>query len=373
MHCDLLVLGGGVIGLACARAIHDRHPGLRVAILDADTGALPASRAAAGMLAPFAEFAEDSPLARFCTESLARYRGGWLDRLTKESGVAVECLWNGTLVPAFLGEDARFDAKCRDIAERGLAHRILEGPALRAAEPALAPAIERALWLPEGVLNPRQLHDALREAGRRRGFVFLEDRATEVIADGARVAGLRLAGGGEVGCERLLAATGAWGEAVARLLDVRFPVGPVKGQVGRIAAPDGLLRHIIHLKALYLAPRPGQGVVLGATEEPGAGFDTTVAPRVMADFHADAARLVPALADCPLAEAWAGFRPRTPDAAPLLGPIARWSNVLVATGHFRNGILLTPLTGEVLAGLYDGEAAWEEFAAERFVGVGGRS
>jgi len=369
MRFDILILGGGVIGLACARALHGRHPGLAIGILDAPAQAMPASLAAAGMLAPWSEFPEASPLGELCVASHRMYLA-FVAELARDTGVELELEGAGTLVPDVAFERERFEGKLAAWRARGVEHEIIEGAALRAAEPALSPAVARAARLPERIVNPRRLHGALRADAARRGVQWVEGRASARIQNGDRVEGLVLDDGRRVECETLVAATGAWTRDVAELLDLRFDVAPVKGQMLLIEARDGLLNHVVHLKSVYLAPRAGAGIVVGSTMEE-RGFDATVDEHFVREFRARAVDLVPELAGKPTLERWAGHRPRSSDGLPILGRTPRWSNAIVATGHFRNGILLTPATGEIVARLYDDAACatWAEFSPARFAGA----
>ena len=228
---DLLILGAGSIGLACAREIRRRHPSHRIAILDAPTGALPASRAAAGMLAPFAELAEDSPLARWCEESLVAYPA-FAAELERETGISIGLHRDGTLVPEADGE-YHLDRSIEYWTRRGLAWKLIEREALRRAEPSLAPSVRRAAWLPEAGLNSRQLHEALLAAVRVTGLAWIQGSARRVLAEGDHVVGVELADGRVVRCRAMLAATGAWTSPVAELLDLRFHIKPIKGQIVR--------------------------------------------------------------------------------------------------------------------------------------------
>lgn len=363
---DLLVLGGGVIGLACARAIQRRHPKMTVGIVDAPTQAMPASRAAAGMLAPYAEFGEDTPLARACEQSLQLY-DEFLSELLTESRIPVSFVRHGTLIPETREEKPRFAARLAQYTSRRIDFHLIEGDALRRVEPVLHPDIVRAIWLPEALVNSRSLHTALREAVVRAGATWIDGRAVCRHDQRSRITGIELADGTHLKCGTLLAATGAWSNEVAALLDMPFDVRPIKGQMIRVASPNDWLYHVVHLKAFYLAPRPGFGIIIGSTMED-KGFDTRVDDEVVREFLAIADEVAPGVAAFPLAEAWAGLRPHTDDGLPIIGHSARWQNVLVATGHFRNGILLTPLTGEIIAEFFDDPASeeWKEFSPRRF-------
>jgi len=362
---DLLVLGGGVIGLACVRAIHQKHPELRAAVLDAPTGAIPASRAAAGMLAPYAEFKEDGPLPRLARHSLHGFRS-YLEDLTDESGADVTCVWSGTFVPGTPETDEEITERAKDPMLVAAGAHMVTGRDLHAREPRLSPDIERALWLPEGVVNPRELHEALRSAAMRRHIGWIDGVPVEAIPEGRRLAGFKLKSGKELRAKVILIATGAWSGEVARMTGVEFGMKPLKGQIARLEAPSDFLHHVIHHPDIYLAPRPGEGIVIGASMED-KGFDTTIDAEVIRGFVARAAALVPHAARLVVLETWAGFRPMTPDRLPVLGWTRKWENVMVASGHYRNGILLVPATAEAIAALYDDPAAtgYEAFSPAR--------
>lgn len=365
-HYDLLVLGAGVIGLSCVREIRRRHPWLRLALLDAPTGAVPASRAAAGMLAPYAEIAEDSPLARWCAESYEMYPA-FVGELERETRTPVGFHREGTLVPVAGQEDVvHIQTRAAQWTRRSVPWRWVEGDALRRAEPALARDVSLAVWLPGGGVNSRQLHTALLASVRATAVSWIEGVAAGVHADGDKVVGIELADGRVVHCRALLAATGAWTTPVAELLGLRFRLRPIKGQMARVAAPDNTLRHVIHGAGVYMAPWVGHGIVIGSTMED-VGFDTSVNADTIASLRARAVDLVPAIEGLSVAESWSGFRPRADDGLPIVGWAARWCNVMVATGHFRNGILLTPATAHAVANLYENpnDVKWRAFSPER--------
>jgi glycine oxidase len=358
---DLLVVGGGVIGLACALEIDAAHPGLRIAILDRPAAAGKASRAAAGMLAPWAEFGADGPLYRMCVRSLGRYPG-----FLAQHAPHVRLHQAGTLVPSDPG-NSRSASREAFLRGTGLRFDVLEGAGLRRAEPALSPSITRALLLPEALIHPAALHEALLARAATRGIALSPADVAEVRTRGSRIGSVRLDDGSECTPGHVLLATGAWSAALGERFRVAIPVHPVKGQLAVLAAPEGLLRHTVHTHEAYAAPRAGHGIVVGATMEE-AGFDTSAPAEVTARLIEASAALVPALAGLAVREAHVGFRPRTADGLPVIGRSSRWENLFIATGHFRNGILLTPETGAAVARLYAGDAGegLDAFAPSRF-------
>src|SRR5690606_9051711 len=158
-----------------------------------------------------------------------------------------------------------------------------------------------------------------------------------------------------IGCERLLVAAGAWSSQLDGLFGFHIPVDPIKGQMLRLDLPESALKPIVHTKEFYLAPRTGLGVIVGATMEE-AGFDTSVDEEVIAHFKQQAAEILPAAASAKVVESWAGLRPRPQDGQPILGrlpaePNRGTSNIWLATGHYRNGILLSGITGLIMASM----------------------
>ncbi|MDX2177410.1 MAG: FAD-dependent oxidoreductase [Candidatus Sumerlaeia bacterium] len=344
MELDLLVIGGGVIGLSCALHAADLAPRKRIAVLDRPTNAGVASRAAAGMLAPFAEFAADTPLFRMCLASLDYYPE-FLARFAP--GVSLE--GRGTLLPDDPAEPGRLESRAALAAAHGREARLIEGAALRALEPGLAPSVRRALLLPERLVDPRQLHDALRQSALALGVGLLDDTPVEARVEGDRVGELSTFAGASITAREVLLATGAWSAKAGALFGIDIPMTPVKGQVMQFAAGAVPLAHTIHTHGVYLAPRGGT-VIAGATMEE-AGFDPSLSTRANRDMAAAAAALWPPLAELDLLDAWTGFRPRTADGQPVIARSGVLANLSVATGHFRNGILLAPLTGRLAARL----------------------
>jgi glycine oxidase len=346
---DIAVAGGGVIGLAVAwRAA---QAGARPIVLDArrEGAAWPVS---AGMLAPVAEaeFGHDDLLA-LGLESAARWSAFGAE-LAAASGRDPGYRRCGTLVVARDRDEA--EALERELAYRAArdlaAHRLLP-TAARRAEPALGTRVRVALDVPgDHAVDPRALRAALAEAVRRAGGEVREGEAVEEVD---RLHSL---------AERVVIANGAW---AAELADV--PIRPVKGQILRLRDPagPGLLNRVLRLADSYVVPRGDGGYVLGATMEE-RGFDTALTAGGVFELLRDAYEVVPGLAELELEEASVGLRPATPDNGPLIGD---HGDVLVATGHHRNGILLTPITADTITALLVGteppEAA-RPFSPARF-------
>ncbi|MEO8377259.1 MAG: FAD-dependent oxidoreductase [Candidatus Sumerlaeota bacterium] len=336
----LLVVGGGVIGLGCALQVAAQFPTMRIIISDAPTHPAVASRAAAGMLAPYAEFDADSKLFQLCRESFEYYPE--FLRTFELDAKLIDC---GILIPAS-GEDAAEAEENARLASRYVEVNWLEGTALRDAEPALQ--CRRALHIPGSIINPRHLHDAMIASAKRAGIELVPEKVMRFERDGGRIVAAILQNDDRIVCDYAIIASGAWSKSLGELAGIDLPMIPVKGQIVNVAAPDGFIRHMIHSHEIYLAPREGEGVIIGATMEEN-NFDESILSDISAQLIDLAAAHVPAIRNFPIAESWCGFRPKLPNGEPLIA----WQgeNILIATGHYRNGILLTPITGKIIAEL----------------------
>jgi glycine oxidase len=257
--------------------------------------------------------------------------------------------------------------------ELGLDVQRLLPSAARAREPALTPTIRLALDVPgDHAADPRATVIALAEASRRTGVaLYTHATAQRIKLDRAKITGVQLVGGAVVATEQVVVAAGAWRGAVAGLpAAARFPLRPVKGQIIRLRDPagPGMLERIVRFEGGYLVPRGDGRYVLGATTEE-RGFDTAVTAGGMYELLRDAGELVPGINELVVEEMSAGLRPATPDNAPLLGRDDEIEGLVWATGHYRNGVLLAPLTGEIVADALDGTAAPAAFSPGRFGGV----
>jgi glycine oxidase len=360
---DVLVIGGGVIGLSIAWRARQR--GLAVTVLERDTTGSGTSGVAAGMLAPVAEV-EFGEAGRRLLELGLRSADLWpafAEELLAAGGIDVALLRTGTLVVARDADESR--ELERQIAFRdslGLVTERLRASDAREREPALAPTLRLALEVPDDhSVDPRLVLAALRAACEASG-VRLRDGApvARVQSDAAgRVAGALLAdgadGGGElVRGERVVLATGAWSAQLGGVGEP-VPVRPVRGQLLRLRDPagPGLLRRVVRFEGGYVVPRADGGYVLGATVEE-RGFDMQPDVGGVYELLRDAHDLVPGISELKIDELCVGLRPGTPDNAPAIGA-GELDGLIWATGHHRNGILLAPLTAQLVVGLLSGE------------------
>jgi glycine oxidase len=328
------------------------------------------SHVSAGMLAPISEAdAGEQALLRLGLESARRWPA-FAQELREASGVDVDYRAQGTLLVARDRDEA--EALERELALRTrfeLRAERLRPSQARRLEPALAPTVRLALDVPDDhAVDPRLTVAALARAAERAGAVLRPGAEVAEIRPGA---GVVLAGGEAVRAERAVVAAGPWSGALAGIPDdARVPVRPVKGQSLRLRDPSGpgLIERVVRWDGGYLVPRTDGRYVLGATVEE-RGFDTAMTGGGVHDLLRDASELVPGVLELEVEELIAGLRPGTPDNAPVIGRSAAAPGLVWATGHYRNGALLTPVTADLVAAVLCGEDADPAFSPERFAGV----
>lgn len=342
----IVVIGGGVIGLSCARQL--AGAGRQVTVLDGSTSSRESSWAAAGILGAGSEHAADGPLFRLCRDAF-RDAPAALRDLEAETGVSLGRRVDGTLVIARSPEDATALGE-RDafLRRHGVESRWLDAAAARAQEPRLEGPLLGALWIREGRLDNRALWQAFEASCRGRGVILRTGEAVSRVEDrGGRVVGVTTSARLEP-AEVVVLAAGAWSDALAATADLPLPLVAVKGQMVRLAGPDDFLRHVVKASLNYAVPHRGGQIVVGTTAET-VGFDRTLDETVLAKLVQDISVWVPGLSSLPRAEAWCGFRPRLEDGLPAIGAVEGRPGLFVATGHYRNGILLADLTGRLVA------------------------
>lgn len=374
---DVAVVGGGAIGLAIGWRAAQR--GLRTAVLERDEPGCGTSRVAAGMLAPTAEaaFGERALLAlgRASARRYADFAAGLGDATDLDPGRRE----TGTLLVARDRDAAEALSREADFRrELGLPVTPLRPSEARRCEPALAPTIRAALDVPDDhAIDPRRLCAALVEAIRRGGGEVLSGAGVKAVTSAAgRVDGVTLLDGSAVAAGHVVIAAGVWSDTisgVAAAAGDRPRIRPVKGQILRLRDPagPGLLGRVLRSADVYVVPRGDGRYVVGATMEE-RGDDTTLTAGAVHDLLRDAGELLPGVRELELEEASVGLRPGTPDNAPLIGA-GELDGLIWATGHFRHGILLAPVTADIVAAILTGEEPpgdidvdLDAFAPERF-------
>ena len=355
---DVLVIGGGIIGLVTAWRAAQR--GFATAVVDPEPGG-GAAQVAAGMLAAVTELHYGEQTLLGLNLASARRYPDFAAELTDATGHDLGYRQCGTLAVA---QDADDRAHLRELhalqRQSGLESEWLSGRECRRLEPMLAPGVRGGLRVDgDHQIDPRRLAGALVAACERAGVVFHRVWAERFEVVRNRATGVTTSDGTELGAGQVVLAAGSLSGRLPGVPDeVLPPVRPVKGQVLRLAVPkryapflSRTVRAVVRGSHVYLVPRENGELVVGATSEE-LGWDTTVTAGGVYELLRDAHELVPGITELPLTETRAGLRPGSPDNAPLLGP-TELDGLLLATGHYRNGVLLTPVTGDAMAHALD--------------------
>lgn len=363
---DVAVVGGGVIGCAVAWCL--AREGVRVSVFERGTIGGEASGVSAGILAPLAESAAPGPFVELALAGLRAFDEE-LAALRETSGLDPEYRRCGVLRLAMdeaevraLQEAAAWQANAR------LELRWLEPRQVASLEPGLAICRGALLSPREGHVHPARLTLALATAAARCGAALYQQSPPALPwVEGGRLRGLMLDGERRAFATVVLAA-GAWSGAWAALLGLHLPVRPVKGQMLLLRAVPPPVRHVVFSGHSYLVPRADATVYVGATQEE-AGFDHRVTLAAVQALAAHAAALVPALESAEVVGMGAGLRPGSADGLPIIGRTQGLENLVLATGHFRNGVLLSLITGRLVAALVQGrppELPIDSFSPARF-------
>jgi glycine oxidase len=362
---DVVVVGGGAIGLCCAWRL--AQAGAKTIVLDRAEPPAGATRVAAGMLAPIGELAFGEPELLRMTIAAAEVYPAFVAELEAATGLDSGYARHGALHIALDRDEASELRRAHDLQRSlGLGAEWLPPRRCRELEPGLTPSFNGGVHAPEeAAIDPRRMTAALLAALAGEG---VEVRGgTDVVApilDGERLEGVRTGSGEELRADHVVLATGAWAGAEGWLPEAaRPPVRPVKGEILELRSPDGAApcERIVASERVYLVPRPDGRLIVGATTEE-RGFDATVTAGGVHELLREAYRLLPDVAEMELVDVMAGLRPGTPDNLPLIGPGAL-DGLILACGHYRNGILLAPITGEAVASLLAGRELPDSLAA----------
>jgi glycine oxidase len=343
---DVLVVGGGVAGLAVAW--ESAGLGISVSVLDRGRLGAGATHAAAGMLSPLDEVHRGEDFLRFAVRALRAYPE-WVAELESESGLSSELRPGGSLTVAPSESDVgSLGSLVRFAAEHGLSAEWIEPADLPAVAPALAKGLLGGLLLPDDQrVDNRALAGVLVEACRRRGVsLHPETPVRAVVVEGGRARGVVLDDGRTVGGGAVVIAAGAWAGKLGGL-PRSLPVRPVRGQMLAVRPSAPLSSRVLASPEVYLVPREDGRLLIGATVE-AVGFTEANTVQGTVDLLGAALALVPSLAPAPIVEVWSGLRPGTEDGLPILGADPTAEGLYYATGHFRSGILLAPVTGRVI-------------------------
>ncbi|MCK0471501.1 glycine oxidase ThiO [Halalkalibacter sp. APA_J-10(15)] len=349
----VLVLGGGVIGLATAFELSQR--GYAVTILEKTVCGGQASGAAAGMLAPFSEIGEDpDDFFQLCLDSLRMYKK-WQQEVKRVSKLDFEYSESGSLHAVYHEADVLALETRKSWQEQwGTEAELLTGEQLRKMEPLLSKDLKAAMYYPEEshVFAPDYVL-ALEQACRENG-VTISDRLESVeILEWKEAVHLRSKSGKDFRAEQLIICSGAWASELEHVFHIRIPVYPIRGQICAYDMQENDVNHIIYTSQGYFVPKANGTLVNGASEDI-AGFQTSVTEKGIERLTNWNKRVFPHLTQKNPFHTWAGLRPATQDGFPLIGKLQEAEHITFATGHYRNGILLSPITAVAVADLLDG-------------------
>ncbi len=353
LRADVLVIGGGLVG--CSAAYECAKRGLSVVVAERGEVGRAASWAAAGILTPIHLADYPAALVDLCAAAQANYEP-WAAEVRAESGIDPEFRREGMLVVATeeaeVAELAKLHAWKLD---HGQPFEALDAKGAARVEPLVSPSVRRALLLPDvaQVRNNRLVRAVAAAATRRKVVVLERTEVVDLLLDGRQVVGARTTDGPVRAAWTVLAA-GAWSRPIAERVGLDVRVEPVRGQMLLTEVPGARLSRMVLCGEQYLVPRADGRVLVGSTTER-VGFDASVTFDGVRLLAERAARMVPALAGAPLRASWAGLRPGSPDRIPYLGPVSDLPGLLLACGHFRNGILLGPISGRLIAQAIAGE------------------
>lgn len=346
---DVIVVGGGIIGCAIAYAL--AKEGISVRLIERQEPGCEASRAAAGMLAPQSEVMHEphGPFFELCRASLHLYPD-FIAEIEEVTGLSIEYRREGALFLAFdFAEGEVLAAAYEKQKAIGLAIEDLTADEVREREPALSEAVQMALLLPEDhQVDNQKLMEALPLAAQRRGVEILTGQPVlGLMREKDRVVGVRTSHDVyTAAC--VINCAGAWAATVDPHRHPPLPVKPIRGQIVVLRTRAPLLEHVVHSAHCYIVPRRDGRLLVGSTMED-VGYEKRVTADALLRLLSAARQVLPAIERSTFVEAWAGFRPDTPDHLPILGEAE--PGLLIATGHFRNGILLAPITARLIAEL----------------------
>jgi glycine oxidase len=349
MTKDVLIVGGGVIGLSIARELHKRGVG-KITVVDAGTCASEASWAAAGMLGPQAEADESGPFFDLCVRSRDLYPA-FADELLEETGVDIELDRAGTFYLAFSADDLmkmreRFDWQ----RAAGMDVELVDAKSVRAAEPFVSPDVIEALYFAgDWQVDNRKICSALRQYCEMKDIELRENTAVnEVLSNAKKAYGVRTDPETLIADEVILAA-GAWTSNILLSERLQLPaIEPVLGQMIAFRTESRVFQRVIYCRDGYIVPRRDGRVLAGSTTEK-TGFKRKTTDTAASALFSMACTIAPDLATRAIDDHWCGLRPRAVDGLPIIGRPNGIDGLFIATAHYRNGILLAPVTAALAA------------------------
>lgn len=360
---DVLVVGAGVVGLTAAVRLAEQ--GHAVQLVERERPGCRASWVAAGLLTPSTPWRYPSALIELCHASEALYPD-FAQELLQHTGIDCEYDLLGMLYPEGVGFPAEAVSEHSDLRNGlGFAVQRLDRGALDRLQPGLGPGVLGVAWQPGSarVRPPRLLAALVRRAGQLDVSILSDCPVERLLLHQGRVIGVR-ARGRDLHADAVVLAAGAWSGLLGESAGLNLAVAPVRGQILLLSGPPGLLAPVINDGDCYLVPRRDGRLLVGSTMED-AGFDATTTDAALSRLRRLASVLLPASAELPVETSWAGLRPGTVDRMPYLGAVSEVPGLVLATGHFRNGILLAPITAELVCDVLAGRRSRIDLAPYR--------
>jgi glycine oxidase len=347
MH--IAVIGGGVIG--CLTACHLKQRGADVTVIERGHTGKESSWAGAGILCPIHPWLYPDAFTHLVDASLAMYPD-FQAGIEEQTGISIEWRKSGLLIPFFTDDKTDHWQAAIDWSRKfGWQVEQLDREQTLSHEPAISPNVQKSLLWPEvGQLRNPRLLAALRVRMDQLGVETLEHaEVTGLLRKGSAVAGVTCADGRKVKADQVLLASGSWSGELAQQMGFELPVKPVKGQIVLLKGEPGAMHAIVKHDDVYFVPRDDGRILVGASME-FVGFEPGTTDDVINRLLASMRRIAPGLADMEVEHQWMGFRPGSPDGMPYLGPVESIPGLWVASGHYRNGVALAPITAEVMSG-----------------------
>lgn len=368
MPQSVIIVGGGIIGLSCA--FEAAQGGASVTVVEPGAFGGQASGAAAGMLAPFTENAEQpDAFFRLCLDSLQRYPA-WVERIEAVSGISAELMTSGSLSVAMHEADVLpLQTRMAWQHSFGADAELVEGKCLRKLEPALSERAVAAIYSPkESHVYAPKLVESLEAACRKLGVNLVSNAGGITVENSDNGVRIRTGSGEAIDSDKLVVCAGAWACHYAELLGLPIPIHPIRGQICAFDGPLPEVNHMVFSSQAYWVGKKNGQLVCGASEDV-AGYDNSVTERGINRLLRWGPGLFPFLEGKQPVLRWAGLRPATLDGYPLIGQVPGQPSVIIAAGHYRNGILLSPATAAIVGDLLAGRPTAESlasFAPDRF-------
>lgn len=368
MNSDILIIGGGVIGLSIARELRKRAAG-KITLLEKGVVGQESSWAAAGMLGPQAEADKADTFFEMCSVSRDLYPE-FAAELKDETGLDVELDRSGTLYLSFSEKDSQaLDERYRWQSNAGLNVQKLSAADIRKAEPFVSPDVrDGLLFSDDWQVENRKLLSALKKYADLNEIEIREnEKIEELIVEAERVVGARTAAE-EFRADTTILATGAWTSLIKLgRAEIPLAIEPVRGQIIAFQTTKRLFCHVIYSHRGYVVPRTDGQILAGSTSE-SVGFEKATTEIAAIELREMASEIAPGIANLKIADHWSGLRPFAADGLPVMGELSGLENMIVATAHYRNGILLAPITAKLVAEKLAGAEPeyFSEFSPERF-------